>query len=297
MKLAMFSEGGSARMGVVEGGDIVDVTASSPGIPRDLYEWLQRTWRLEQLESAVRSAPRLALSQVRLLAPIACPRKYLGIGANYESHLSRLGHLGLKIPPNQVWFNKQTSCVTGPFDPLVMPRVSSHLDYEGELVVVIGRRCRHVAAKDAPLVVAGFTVGNDASVRDWQMRAFTMTLGKSFDTHGPIGPWLVTPDELGDPHRLAIRTWVNGQLRQDGSTSEMRYSVWEQIEELTKVMTLEPGDLLCTGTPAGTALENQPPTFLTVGDVVRIEIEGIGAIENTVVADKSSTATTTGATR
>jgi len=284
LKIAMFRHQGISRMGVVEGDEILDVTVDSD-LPNTVMGWLQAGGSHEALAHAASMAPRLALHDVSLLAPIEVPRKFLAIGANYASHLEKVAHLGLKIPDNQIWFNKQTSCVAGPRDPMVMPKVSSCLDYEGELIVVIGKRCRHVKAADAPSVIAGYAVGNDATVRDWQLRAFTMTLGKSFDTHGPIGPWMVTPNEVSDPHNLRIRTWVNNQLRQDGNTSEMRYTIWQQIEELSTVMTLEPGDLLSTGTPAGTAIENQPPNYLQIGDVVRIEIERLGSIENHVIAE------------
>lgn len=134
-------------------------------------------------------------------------------------------------------------------------------------------------------MVAGFVVVNDMSVRDWQLRAPTHTLGKSFDTHGPFGPWIVTPDELPDPHVLRLRTWVNGELRQDASTSEMIHRVEDMLVELGSCFTLEPGDVLCTGSPAGVGGLMDPPAYLRIGDLVRVEIEGIGAIENRVIAE------------
>jgi 2-keto-4-pentenoate hydratase/2-oxohepta-3-ene-1,7-dioic acid hydratase in catechol pathway len=194
--------------------------------------------------------------------------------------------------PGQAWFNKQVSCVNGPHDPIHLPRVSEQFDYEGELGVVIGRRGRHVPRSQAMEMVAGYVVVNDLSVRDWQMRAPTHTLGKSFDTHGPFGPWLVTRDELPDPHRLRLRTWVNGALRQDGNTAEMLHRIEDMIVELSTAFTLEPGDVLTTGSPAGVGGLMDPPTYLRVGDVVRVEIEGIGAIENTVIAEPPDTEAT-----
>ena len=166
-----------------------------------------------------------------------------------------------------------------------MPRASDWLDYEAELGVVIGRRCRHVSAEDAPSVVAGYLAVNDVTVRDWQIRSPTMTLGKSFNTHGPIGPWMVTPDEVPDPHALRLRMLVNGEVRQDVNTGEMIYDIWQQIAHLSTVMTLEPGDILATGTPSGIGAAFKPPQFRKVGDVMRVEIEGIGAIENIVVPE------------
>ena len=150
----------------------------------------------------------------------------------------------MKIPPHQVWFNKQVSAVTGPFDPMHLPRVSSQFDYEGEMAIVIGRHGRHVRKQDAHKIIAGYMVTNDASVRDWQFRSPTSTLGKSFDTHAPIGPWLTLADEIDDPENLGIRVWVDGEQRQEGNTNDFIYSIGEMIEELSTVFTLEPGDIL-----------------------------------------------------
>jgi 2-keto-4-pentenoate hydratase/2-oxohepta-3-ene-1,7-dioic acid hydratase in catechol pathway len=168
-----------------------------------------------------------------------------------------------------------------------MPRVSNLLDYEGELAIVIGERCRHVAEEQAHEVIAGYTITNDLSVRDWQLRTPTMTIGKSFDTHGPLGPWVVSGGELGDPHSLAIRTYVNDELRQDGNTKEMIFDCFQQVAHLSEAFTLEPGDVIATGTPAGIGAVRQPfpEGLLKVGDTVRVEIEGIGALENKVIEE------------
>jgi len=253
-----------------------------------LKEWLALGGdTLKDISARARKAsPRIALADVCLLAPIPAPDKFLGLGGNYASHLREIEHLGIKAPETQVWFNKQVSCVAGPFADVSIPAASRCVDYEGELAVVIGRRCRNVTAERAHEVIGGYMACNDVSVRDVQLRTPTMTLGKSFDTHGPTGPCLVTPDEIADPQQLRIRTWVNGELRQDGNTDEMRYSIRDQIEELSHVFTLAPGDLLATGTPAGVAAAMRPPRFLRSGDVVRIEIEGIGAIENRFVPER-----------
>jgi 2-keto-4-pentenoate hydratase/2-oxohepta-3-ene-1,7-dioic acid hydratase in catechol pathway len=186
-----------------------------------------------------------------------------------------------------VFFNKQVTCVVGPGAEVHMPKVSTFLDYEAELAVVIGRRCRHVPVERAHEVIAGYTCANDVSVRDWQGRAKTMTLGKSFDTHGPLGPWLVTADKLGNPQRLRIRTFVNGEKRQDGNTAEMVFDCFQQVSHLSQAFTLEPGDTIATGTPAGvgSAVKPFPSGFLGVGDVVRIEIDGIGELRNEVVPE------------
>ena len=221
---------------------------------------------------------RHPLGEVRLLAPVL-PRKFFGIGLNYADHIAESG---MEAPEFPVFFNKQSTCVVGPGDEVHMPRVSTLLDYEGELAIVIGTRCRHVPEDRAHEVIAGYTIANDVSVRDWQLRTPTMTLGKSFDTHGPLGPWVVTADELGDPHSLGIKTWVNDELRQDGDTSQMIYDCFQQVAHLSEAFTLEPGDVIATGTPAGIGAVRQPfpEGLLKVGDKVRVEIDGIGALEN-----------------
>jgi 2-keto-4-pentenoate hydratase/2-oxohepta-3-ene-1,7-dioic acid hydratase in catechol pathway len=188
-----------------------------------------------------------------------------------------------------MFFNKQTSAVTGPYDPIHLPRVSPALDYEGELGFVIGRRCRHVPRDRAHQVIAGYTIVNDVSVRDWQRKSPTMILGKSFDTHAPFGPWIITPDELGDPHKLELRTFVNGEQRQHSNTKNLIFDCYAQVETLSTVFTLLPGTVISTGTPGGVAAAMDPPKWLKVGDVVRIEIEGIGQIENKVIAEPTTT--------
>ncbi|MEA2810279.1 MAG: hypothetical protein QOJ17_4420 [Rhodospirillaceae bacterium] len=285
MKLATFRHQGSQRIGVVDGVDIADVSGW-PGAPASLRELLDRdTEGLTWIRQVAGASPRLALADVQLCAPIPAPQKFLGLGGNYASHLAEAAKVGVVRSTGQVWFNKQVSCVTGPFDPVHKPHVSDRFDYEGELGVVLGRRCRHVRAEDAEAVIAGYVVVNDMSVRDWQLRAPTHTLGKSFDTHGPFGPWLVTCDEIADPYVLRIRTWVNGELRQDGNTSQMIHRIGEMVAELSTAFTLEPGDVLSTGSPAGVGGLMEPPCYLRPGDVVRVEIESIGAIENRVIAE------------
>jgi len=285
MKLASFVHAGRASYGVVRDTVVRDLGAV-PDAPANLMALLAlgdagHAW----LAAEIDTAPTIPLANVHLQAPIPAPRKFLGLGGNYESHLAEARKINLARPNGQVWFNKQVSCVNGPYDPVHLPAVSSEFDYEGELGVVIGKRCRHVRRDEAMEKVAGFVVVNDMSVRDWQMRAPTHTLGKSFDTHGPFGPWIVTRDELPDPHRLRLRTWVNGEVRQDGNTAEMTHRVEDMLVELSTCFTLEPGDVLTTGSPAGVGGLMDPPRYLRVGDVVRIEIEGIGAIENTVIAE------------
>jgi len=219
-----------------------------------------------------------ALDDVRLLAPLH-PRKYLAIGMNYAKHVAEMGHA--ERPKFQYWFNKQTTCINGPFAP-IDPGVTEMLDYEVELGVVIGRAAKGVRAAEALDHVFGYLVANDVSARDWQRHSPTFTMGKSFDSHGPIGPWIVTADEIPDPQKLDLRCLVNGEVRQQSNTAGMSFTVAEQVKYLTTAFTLEPGDLLATGTPEGVGAAMDPPAFLKAGDVVRCEIEGIGAIENRV---------------
>lgn len=232
-------------------------------------------------EVAERAEGEFELSSVKLLAPVERPGKYLAIGMNYAKHIEEAKRLGQPTPTQQFWFNKQTTCVTGPFDD-VEPGVTEMLDYEVELGVVIGRPAKGVSEAEAKDHVFGYFVANDVSARDWQRHSPTFTMGKSFDTHGPIGPWIVTADEIPDPHALKLRCLVNGELRQDSETGELVYNVWQQISYLSTAFTLEPGDLLATGTPSGVGIGMQPPRFLQRGDVVRCEIDGIGAIENRI---------------
>ncbi len=271
--------GFASRPGVLVGEEVVDLST----LVSDVTEIL--AGGDEALEAAAilgEDAPRFPLSDVRLEAPIARPPKFLGIGLNYATHIEESGQ---SRPEHQIWFNKQSTCVIGPGEPIVIPTVSTQVDYEGELGVVIGRRCRNVPEDRAASVIAGYLVVNDVSARDWQWRTHQWTLGKSFDTHGPIGPALVTVDEVGDPHGLLLRTWVNGELRPQARTDDLVFNCWQMIAHLSSVFTLEPGDVLATGTPAGCGFAQVPPRFLAPGDTVRIEIEGIGSLENPVVGE------------
>lgn len=287
MKLATFTYDGETRLGVVIGGEIADLAAAAPDLPRDLAALLAAgPETLERVRRALARAPRIDLEEVKLGAPIARPPEFLAIGLNYADHIAESKMERPKFP---LFFNKQSSCVAGPYDPIHLPRVSAALDYEGELGFVIGRRCRHVPRDRAHEVIAGYLVVNDVSVRDWQFKAQTMTLGKSFDTHGPIGPWLVTPDEIGDPHALELTTRVNGEIRQHSNTKNLVFDCYAMVETLSTVFTLMPGTVISTGTPGGVAFAMKPPRYLKAGDVVKIEIEKIGAIENKVIAEPAAT--------
>ncbi|WP_423193683.1 fumarylacetoacetate hydrolase family protein [Cupriavidus sp. H18C2] len=285
MKLVTYLHNGNTSIGKVEGDLVIDLPRNDPALPDTMQELLEAGPAALDRARAVRGGFTAPLSAVTLLAPVPKPSKYLAIGMNYRKHVAEAAKVGVHTPPVQVWFNKQVSCINDPFGDVHMPVVSAQLDYEVELCAVIGTRCRHVSREDAPSVIAGYMVCNDVSVRDWQLASQTMTIGKSFDTCGPIGPWIVTPDELGDPHALRLRMWVNGELRQDDVTGAMIHDIYGQVVHLSKAFTLEPGDLLATGTPSGVGVAMDPPSYLKVGDVMRAEIDGIGHIENRVVAE------------
>jgi 2-keto-4-pentenoate hydratase/2-oxohepta-3-ene-1,7-dioic acid hydratase in catechol pathway len=288
MRLATFTHEAATRIGVVDGDGIVDLGVAAPALPREMTAFLAAGARALDAArgAAARAGARLPLADVRLEAPVPRPGKFLAIGLNYADHVAESG---MEKPWVPVFFNKQSTCVVGPADDVHLPRASALLDYEGELGFVIGRRCRHVPRERAAEVIAGYVVVNDVSVRDWQLRTPTMTMGKSFDTHGPMGPWLVTPDEVGDPHALELRTWVNGELRQHSSTRQLIFDCFAQVEHLSTAFTLEPGDVVTTGTPAGVGGAMKPPRFLVAGDVVRIEVERVGRIENRVVSEPDDT--------
>jgi 2-keto-4-pentenoate hydratase/2-oxohepta-3-ene-1,7-dioic acid hydratase in catechol pathway len=276
VRLVSFTSQGSLRWGRLEGDEVVDLSGAA--LAGSVLALLQAGDGAQAAARRVRG-PRLALADVKLHAPVLRPPKILGIGLNYADHARETNQRTPEVP---IVFNKQVTATSGPFDPIVRPRVSQALDYEGELGFVIGQRCRHVPRGRAREMIAGFVVVNDVSVRDWQRRTPTLTMGKSFDTHCPFGPALVTRDEVADEGALEITTWVNGERRQHSSTSQLIFDCAALIEHLSAAFTLEPGDLVSTGTPAGVAGAMNPPKWLVPGDVVRVEIAGIGAIENRV---------------
>jgi len=278
--VSLFDEG--VRTGLVVGDDVVDLTDPIIGLPGSMAALLALGADAGVALARAHTARtrRVPLSEARLVAPVPRPPSFLAIARNYDAHVEELGH---ERPTCQTWFSKQPTCVIGPGAAIEVPRVSPTVDYEGELGMVVSRRCRHVPAEDAFEVVAGFTVVNDVSVRDWQWRSPTMMMGKGFDTHGPTGPWIVTTDEVGDPQDLAVRTRVNGELRQDGRTADMIFTCRQMIEHLSTAFTLEPGMLITTGTPAGVAAGEDRPRWLVAGDEVTVEIEGVGELTNPVV--------------
>ncbi len=281
MKLVSFVYQGQRGIGALTD---LGIVATNGALPNDMIAFLQAGAPAKTaLQALVDSdAPRIPLSEIKLLAPIPRPGKFLGIGLNYADHISETGR---DKPEYPTFFTKQSSCVIADGDAIHVPDISEKVDYEGELAFVIGKRCKHVPLERAHEVIAGYTICNDVTVRDWQQRTPTWTLGKSFDTHGPMGPWLVTADEIADPHKLSLKTWVDGELRQNANTGEMIFNCHEMVAYLSQAMTLEPGDVISTGTPAGVGVKMKPRGYLKPGQTVRIEIEGLGALTNPVIAE------------
>src|SRR5208337_4401590 len=271
MKIVRYKDETGVKLGAVKGDGVIDLTRRFPSLSDNAIElieqWSEAKPQIEKIVSE--SAPDAALAKVRLLAPVARPGKIMAIGLNYADHIKETGQ---KMPPHQIWFTKAVTSINGPFDPIELPIASAQVDYEAELVVIVGKRCKHV------------------SVRDWQMQTTQWVLGKSFDTHAPIGPWIVTTDEIGDPHTMGIRCFVNGERRQNSNTQNLVFNVYDQIAHLSRAMTLEPGDIIFTGTPGGVGLAMRPPQFLKAGDKVRVEIDRIGFIEAEMQAERASQA-------
>jgi 2-keto-4-pentenoate hydratase/2-oxohepta-3-ene-1,7-dioic acid hydratase in catechol pathway len=240
------------------------------------------------LASVPRSAER-TIDRTELLAPIPRPPRVFGIALNYRDHAAETGR---PVPTVQTWFMKQTTSVNPPFGPVEKPAISDMMDFEVEVVVVIGRRCRNVPPERAHEVIAGFATGCDFTVRDWQRATPTMNMGKGWDTHAPFGPWLTTSDEVdagGGLDAMALTCTINGVTMQNGVAGDMVFKIADQIAHLSTAMTLLAGDVIFTGTPAGVGIARTPPVFLNVGDVVVCEIGSLGAIEQTIIAGSGQT--------
>ena len=284
MKFVRFSTGSQTiRSGIIIDDQVFSLEDMVPGTSNNMCEVIAN-W--DQLKEAIASNSQgqngIALDDVTLEAPISRPGKILAIGLNYADHVEESG---METPKEQIWFSKHSNTINGPYSDIQMPKVSDRLDYEVEMVAVIGKKGRHISREDAQSYVFGYAVGNDVSVRDWQLITPQWVLGKSFDSHCPFGPSIVTADEVGDPHTLGIRCSVNGEIRQNSNTKNLIFNLWDQIAHLSKAMTLEPGDIILTGTPGGVGFGFKPPKPLMVGDVIRCEIDKLGAIENKVAAE------------
>jgi acylpyruvate hydrolase len=272
------------RPAMVSGpGILVDLATAIGPLPAGLGALLaaERAGDLAALAANAPETARIRLEEVRLAAPVPRPSKIIGIGLNYRDHAAETGQ---ELPAKPTVFAKFPTTLTGPYDPIVLPALSNSVDYEGELGVVIGRQARFVSEGEALSYVGGYLAVNDVSARDVQGWTSQWTLGKSFDTFAPTGPFLVTAAEVPDPQNLEIETRVNGVVMQHSNTANMVFTVAALVSQLSAVMTLEPGDIIATGTPSGVGAAQDPPRFLRDGDVVEVEIERLGCLRSPVVA-------------
>jgi len=287
MRLATLHTAAGLCAAVRQGDYFIDLHATDTALPRTVREML--SGGPEVLEHAARvakqkKAVRVPVDKVKLAAPVPDPQKIVCLGLNYRDHAAETN---AAIPKEPILFSKYTTAIIGPDDSIVLPGVSNEVDFEAELVIVVGKRGRHLTLDNALGHVAGYTVGHDVSARDWQLKkdGKQWMVGKTFDTFAPIGPELVTAEEVPDPQNLGIRLRLNGQVMQESNTRQMIFGVAATLVYLSTVFTLEPGDLIFTGTPPGVGFARKPPVFLKAGDSVEVEIDGIGLLRNSVVAE------------
>jgi 2-keto-4-pentenoate hydratase/2-oxohepta-3-ene-1,7-dioic acid hydratase in catechol pathway len=278
MKLATYEDATGRHTGLVTG-DAITPTGIAGSMIDLIAQWEQREAEVLRNTSSAQAVP---LASVQLLAPVLRPGKVFAIGLNYADHIAESQ---MATPEHQVWFTKAVTSINGPYSPILVGKTGPFVDYEIELVAIIGKPGKHIPRERAHEHVFGYCVGNDVTERLWQHSTPQWSLGKSFDTHAPIGPWITTADEIPDPHNLALRCFVNGEQRQASNTRHLVFDVWAQIAHLSQAMTLEPGDVIFTGTPAGIGATMDPRQFLQPGDVLRSEIDGLGVMEATLVAE------------
>ena len=289
MRLITFTQNGSTRIGRLNGDAVTDFSQSTPDLPTDMVAFLEAG---DAAMDAARAAEgtHFGLTDVKLESPVLKPSKMLAVALNYRDHLEEVQEARPEFPTPTVpiLFTKQNTSVNGPYDPIYLPKESEQLDYEAELAIVIGKRARRVPKERAMEVVAGSTINNDVTIRDWQLASPTMTIGKSWDSHCPLGPALVTLDEV-DPTNLDFTCTVNGEVRQKSNTSNLIFDIPTLIEHVSTALTLMPGDVILTGTTSGVALWMPGQPWLKEGDRVRVEIDQLGAIENEVALDPVGT--------
>ena len=282
MKLVNFLYKGEKNIGALLDDGVCSFKSISDKYSMSMMEFIGQIDDLSpKVSKFINSNPEvIPLSEIEFLPVIERPGKVLAVGLNYKDHAKETG---MDLPKVPMIFTKQSTSVLGHQGEIHKPKVSDAVDYEGEMAFVIGKKCRHVSKEDALDVIAGVTICNDVSVRDWQIASPTFTMGKSFDTHCPIGPYIVTMDEISDIHNLKIKTYVNDELRQDSCTDQLIFDCFDLIEHITKAFTLEPGDIIATGTSSGVGVVLGK--YLVPNDVVRIELENVGTLENKVVLE------------
>ena len=282
MKLVNFLFKGEKNVGALLDDGVCSFKSISDKYSISMLEFIEQIDELSpEVSKFIDSNPEvIPLSEIEFLPVIERPGKVLAVGLNYKDHAKETG---MDLPEVPMIFTKQSTSVLGHQGEIHKPKVSDAVDYEGEMAFVIGKKCRHVSKEDALDVIAGVTICNDVSVRDWQIASPTFTMGKSFDTHCPIGPYIVTMDEISDIHNLKIKTYVNDELRQDSCTDQLIFDCFDLIEHITKAFTLEPGDIIATGTSSGVGVVLGK--YLVPNDVVRIELENVGTLENKVILE------------
>ena len=282
MKLVNFLYKGEKNIGALLDDGVCSFKSISDKYSMSMLEFVEQMDDLSpKVSKFINPNPEvIPLSKIEFLPVIERPGKVLAVGLNYKDHAKETG---MDLPEVPMIFTKQSTSVLGHQGEIHKPKVSDAVDYEGEMAFVIGKKCRHVKKEDALDVIAGVTICNDVSVRDWQIASPTFTMGKSFDTHCPIGPYIVTMDEISDIHNLKIKTYVNDELRQDSCTDQLIFDCFDLIEHITKAFTLEPGDIIATGTSSGVGVVLGK--YLVPNDVVRIELENVGTLENKVILE------------
>ena len=282
MKLVNFLFKGEKNVGALLDDGVCSFKSISDKYSISMVEFIEQIDELSpEVSKFIDSNPEvIPLSEIEFLPVIERPGKVLAVGLNYKDHAKETG---MDLPEVPMIFTKQSTSVLGHQGEIHKPKVSDAVDYEGEMAFVIGKKCRHVSKEDALDVIAGVTICNDVSVRDWQIASPTFTMGKSFDTHCPIGPYIVTMDEISDIHNLKIKTYVNDELRQDSCTDQLIFDCFDLIEHITKAFTLEPGDIIATGTSSGVGVVLGK--YLVPNDVVKIELENVGTLENKVILE------------
>ncbi len=288
MRLVTFQSNGQPRVGCVRGDqdnlEVIDLAARDPRLPGSVKQLLEQgAAALDAARRACESGPAIPYGEVTLLAPVLDPQKIICVGLNYADHAKETG---AKAGDEPVIFCKFPTTLRGPEAPIELPPESNEVDYEAELVIVIGRRARRLPRQDAMNYIAGYACGHDVSARDWQKNkpGKQWLLGKSFDSFAPLGPWLATADEVPNPGNLAIAMRLNGQIMQQSNTNQLIFPIDYLVSYLSHVSTLLPGDLIYTGTPSGVGVARTPPVFLKPGDVTEVTIQGLGTLRNPVVA-------------
>jgi acylpyruvate hydrolase len=291
MKIVAFEGQGGPRLGVVDGDQVVDLQAADPKVPRDLGEWLAKnngdTGTLGEIAKYAPASTRKPISAIKYALPVGRPGKIICLGLNYLEHVKE-GSQRDNIPKFPTIFMRGLTSMVAHGEPIVRPQVSETLDYEAELILVVGKRAKHLTADNATSCVAGYSCGNEGSVREFQRKTTQWDMGKNFDRTGGFGPWLVTADELPYAAKgLKIQSRLNGNVMQSDNTDNMMFPIAEMLVYITQGMTLEPGDVIFTGTPSGVGHARKPPVWMKNGDTIEVEIEGVGTLRNPIADEQA----------